>query len=110
MTGHVKGEGRAGVAGAVTEMPDHEMPSPPFPGPHNPELARIIAEAHERLGDAEPVSGALFAAGLAYRAGLAEARHAPAAAPERASAPPTRQRCASVSPWSRCGSGSKRPA
>jgi hypothetical protein len=72
MEGHVEGEGRAGMAGAVTQMPDDEMPSPPFPDPHNPQLARIIAEAHERLGDAEPVSGALFAAGLAYQAGLAE--------------------------------------
>jgi hypothetical protein len=76
MEGHVEGEGRAGVPGAVTEMPDDEMPSPPFPDPHNAELARIVAEAHERVGTAEPVSGALFA-GLAYQAGLAEGAQCP---------------------------------
>jgi hypothetical protein len=71
MEGHVEGEGRAGTTTSVP-IADEVMPSPPFPDRNDPQLAAIAAEVQERFGDAEPVSAVMFAAALAYEAGLAE--------------------------------------
>jgi hypothetical protein len=76
MEGHVEGEGRAGTTTGA-RITDAVMPIPPFPARDDPQLAAIAAEVQERFADAELVSAVMFAAALAYEAGLAEGASCP---------------------------------
>jgi len=68
--------------------PDHqldpeyvgEMPSAPFPDPHDRRLEQIIKETSERFGDGEEPAAVAFAAALGWKQGRAAGQECPGCA------------------------------
>ena len=70
--------------------PDHqldpeyvgEMPSAPFPDPHDRRLEQIIKETSERFSDGEEPAAVSFAAALGWKHGRAAGQECPGCAPQ----------------------------